>query len=147
MAFRFRTESQLDDAQLDLLQAIRHVVANATITPTTDGKFRTIDVQRSITPGLDDLGFEFHGGHGAFVNRSGAAITVHGGRAYTNNEVIWRVLQLAARPRTRVVVAVVPEIYKNGACATKVNEQIHELAMNTGVAVDLEWVAHAGYRW
>ena len=80
------------------------------------------------------------------MDSTGTAITVHGGRAYANNEVIWRLLQLAGKPKTRAVIAVVPWTYKNGACATKVDEQVRELATNTGVALDLDWAAVASYR-
>lgn len=146
VAFRFRTESQLDDSQLRLLNVIRHEVAGLTISAPTDGKFRTVDVQTALAPGLERRGFTFIAGHNAFIDAAGTAITVHGGRAYTNNEAVWRMIQLAGRPRVRAVVSVVPWTYKNGACSTKVEEQIVEIAENPGVAIDLDWAAQAPYR-
>ena len=146
MAFRFRTESQLGDAQFRLLQLIRHEVSSAPVVASSEGKFRTIDVQDAIAPALVRRGFEFSTGHGAFLDDAGTAVTVHGGRAYTNNEAVWRLIQLAGRPRLRAVVTVVPWTYKNGACAAKVEEQIIELSKNPGVAIDLDWAAHASYR-
>lgn len=146
VAFRFRTESQLDDSQLGLLNVIRHAVAGLTIAAPTEGRFRAVDVQTALAPRLERLEFTFSAGHNAFLDATGTAISVHGGRAYTNNEAVWRMIQLAGRPRVRAVVSVVPWTYKNGACSAKVEKQILELATNPGVAIDLDWAAQVPYR-
>lgn len=146
MAFRFRTEAALGEPQRQALHAVRHDVASMDLVADPAGGIRTAQVREALEIPLAHRGFTFSEGHRAFVSPEGTAITIHGGRAFTNNEVVWQLLQLAGRPRTRAVIAVVPWTYKKGACATKVEQQLVDLSKNTGVAIDLDWAAHAAYR-
>lgn len=146
MAFRFRTEADLSDSQRQVLHAVRHDVASMGLDADPTGGIRTARIREALENPLSSRGFTFSEGHRAFVNAEGTAVTIHGGRAFTNNEVVWQLLELAGRPRTRGVIAVVPWTYKQKACATKVEQQLVDLSKNTGVALDLDWAAHAAYR-
>lgn len=142
----FKTERHLDGVQLALLQAIRRDAASISIPSAPSRKFRTVYVRDAIAALVARRGFALSEEDGVFLDSAGTAVTVHGGRAHANNEVVWRIAQLAGNPHVRAVVAVVPWIYKGSACANKVEKQIIELSENPGVAVDLDWAAHAPYQ-
>lgn len=146
MAFRFRTERHLDTSEAALLHALRFELSAVRPQMISGDRLKTTEIRDAMAPSLERRGFLFSDSHGAFVNTDGVALTIHGGRAFTNNEAVWRLLQLAGRPRTRAVVAVVPQTYKGGACASKVEQQLEELARNRGVAIDLAWAAHIAYK-
>lgn len=145
MISRFLTEPDLDASQARVLYSVRQSVASAMVHYETDGGVRTAAIRDAVAPGLERLGFSSSGIAGIFVDDGGTAVTVHGGRAYTNNEAVWRIIQLAGDSNVHAVVTAVPLVYKRGSCAPKVAEQIQELAANKGVELDLDWVAHAPF--
>lgn len=146
MTFRFRTESHLDTTEAAVLHSLRADLQAMHATTAENERFSTADVRDAMTPVLELRGFTYTSKHGAFTDSTGVALTVHGGRAFTNNEVVWRLLQLAGAPAVRAVVAVVPHTYKGSACASKVEAQLEDLAKNPGVAIDIEWAAHIAYQ-
>lgn len=145
MHSRFVTEADLNAAQARVLYSVRQSIASSMVHYEADGGVKTAVVREAITPGLERLGFSRTSTPGIYMDDEGTAVTIHGGRAHTNNEAVWRVIQLAGDPNVRSVVTAVPRVYKGGSCAPKVAEQIHELAANNGVGLDLVWVAHAPF--
>ncbi|GAA4847134.1 hypothetical protein GCM10023221_27310 [Luteimicrobium xylanilyticum] len=73
------------------------------------------------------------------------ALSVHGGRAHTNNEVLLSVLAAAAHPGVDWLVSVVPERYKNGPTLTRVHDQLRELRDASGIDLDLVGVTLVGF--
>lgn len=144
MLSQFATEADLDPAQANILRSIRGCVASAMLNFQPDGGVRAAAVRNAISPSLSQLGFST-GAAGTLVDEMGTAVTVHGGRAYMNNEAVWRIIQLAGDPSIRAVITVVPRVYKGSACASKVAAQIKALSANEGVMVDLDWASYAPF--
>lgn len=146
MTFRFRTEADLDRAEAAVLRSLRADLQAVDATAPEGERFSTSDIREAMAPALEIRGFAYDSTLSSFTDPRGVALTVHGGRAFTNNDVVWRLLQLAGAPGIRAVVAVVPHTYKGSACASKIQAQLEELATNPGVAIDIEWAAHIAYQ-
>lgn len=146
MTFRFRTESDLDPGEAAFLHSLRADLQAVHATAADGERFSTTDIRDAMTPALERRGFAYTSTSSSFTGPRGVALTIHGGRAFTNNDVVWRLLQLAGSPGVRAVVAVVPRTYKGSTCASKVEAQLEELAKNPGVAIDIEWAAHIAYQ-
>lgn len=69
------------------------------------------------------------------------ALAVYGGRAYSNNEVVWHLLKLAGRKDTRSALFVVPRTYKRSQCSDKVIDQLDIVAASHGITIEMDWVA------
>ncbi|MGN7246796.1 hypothetical protein ACTHQ1_03585 [Janibacter anophelis] len=145
MALRFKTEQDLGSDQMSTLFALRQEVNAVDLTALAGDRLSTKGIRDAFTRGMARRGFTYDESLGAFIDARGVAITVHAGRAYTNNEVMWRLLQLAGEPRVRALIAVAPHVYKKGSCAPKVEQQLLEISRNPGLAIDLEWAAHVAY--
>jgi hypothetical protein len=144
---------------LTSLDGIRQQLRSAT---SSDGGIRRNDVLALLRPHLLGLDFTVESNESgavrmptgkdaddvdfaAFHTGSAIALTVHGGRAWNNNEATVAVLKMAAARRVRTGVIVLPEFYKGTASAAKAIDFLQRLAAWDGVRLDLDGVAALVY--
>lgn len=74
-----------------------------------------------------------------------AAITLHGGRARTNNGVLRATLAAAAASDIDWLIAVAPERYKSGIQAEWIHGDLTDMAHSEGIRLDLAGVLVLSY--
>lgn len=113
-------------------------------TASPDGGVRAGELREVLNPVVGELGFQPSSGD-SFSRRSlswvapqhRTAISVHGGRAFTNNEVLLAALGAAAHPEVDWLIAVLPDRYKEGPTFRNVEDQLEQLAQADGIDLGL----------
>lgn len=116
----------------DLLQTV--VDGSVRVDPLRE-VLRPVLVKYGFTPDMDS---QFAVKSLSWVARtSRIAVSVHGGRAHTNNEVLLALLAASAQRGVDWLIAVLPERYKNGPTFDNVQGQVEELSDAPGIDLDL----------
>lgn len=76
---------------------------------------------------------------------SGVGVTVHVGRAWTNNEALVGVLRMAAANDVRIAAVIVPDRYKGSSAAPNVHDFLLTMSRWKGVHLDLDLIAVISY--
>ena len=92
----------------------------------TDGSAQTIEVD-------------------AYHASTRAALTLHGGRAWTNHEAIMAILRMAAADDVGIALVGAPERYKGTPAAAPIFSFVERLSGWRGVRLDLEAVVVFSY--
>lgn len=125
-----------------LLSRVSTALTNSLPQRAPDDGVHRSDLLAHLGEPMRRLGF-LRGGAPADLHRPQlqTALAVYGGRAYTNNEVVWHLLNLAGREDIRSAVFVVPRTYKRSQCSDKVVGQLNDVAASRGITIDMDWVA------
>jgi len=95
----------------------------------------------ALRPQLERDGYTFRDSYQALDRESRTLVSFHAGRSFTNNEVVWELVQAANDPFIREVIFVVPATYKGSSCAPKVVKQLAFISESDGIRLALDKVA------